>query len=97
MSYTPEQLGQLTREELLALLLGMLAKVESLERRVAELEAENGQLRQQLDKNSNSRNSSQPPARDQKSNQPADKTRKKHGPPYGHQKYWRPLVDKKLS
>jgi transposase len=93
MSNIPEQLGQLTREELLALLLPLLAKVESLERRVAELEAENERLRQQLDKNTNSGNSSQPPARDQKSNHPADKTRKKHGPPFGHQKYWRPLVD----
>ena len=94
MSYTPEQLGQLTREELLALLLPLLAKVELLEQRVADLEAENERLRQQLDKTTNSRNSSQPPARDQKASQPLNKAAKKQGPPFGHQKFARPLVDK---
>ena len=41
---------------------------------------------------SNSRNSSKPPSSDQKSSQPENKARKKHGAPFGHQKYSRPLV-----
>jgi transposase len=83
-----EQLGQLTREELLALLLPLLAEVELLRQRVHELEAENERLKQQ---STNSSNSSQPPSRDQKINQPEKKPRK-HGPPFGHTKYARPLV-----
>ena len=83
---TPEQLGQLTREELLALLLPLLAEVELLRQRVAQLEAENERLKP------NYTNSSQPPSRDQKINQPPKK-RRQHGPPFGHAKFSRPLVE----
>lgn len=71
----------------------LLAELESLRRRVASLEAENECLKKQLTGGTNSRNSSQPPSRDQKSNQPSDKAKKKHGAPFGHQKFSRPLVD----
>ena len=93
MISTPEQLGQMTRDELLALLLPLLAEVESLRQRVTQLEAENARLKQQITGSTNSRNSSQPPSRDLKPNQPASKSNKKHGPPFGHQKFSRPLVD----
>jgi len=92
MPLTSEQLDQMTREELLAwfkTMLPLLAEVELLRQRVAELEAENERLKQ---KSTNSSNSSQPPARDQKINQPPKK-RRKHGPPFGHAKYARPLVE----
>jgi transposase len=91
---TTEQLDQLTREELLELLkqlLPLAAEVERLRQRVEELEAENERLK---NRSTNSRNSSQPPSRDQKVNQPPKKKRKKHGPPFGHRKYSRPLVEK---
>jgi len=48
MISTPEQLGQMTRDELLALLLPLLAEVESLRQRVTQLEAENERLKQQI-------------------------------------------------
>ncbi len=93
MLLTPEQVDLLPAEELRPLLKRLLAELESLRQRVAALEAENQQLKQQLDKSTNSRNSSQPPSRDQKPNQPSDKPKKKHGPPFGHQKFSRPLTD----
>jgi len=93
MSLAPEQIELLPNEELRPLLKLLLAEFESLRQRVTDLEAENERLKQQLTGSTNSRNSSQPPSRDQKPNQPADRPKKKHGPRFGHQKYWRPLDD----
>lgn len=93
MLLTPEQVDLLPSKELRLLLKALLAEFELLRQRVANLEAENERLKQQLTGSTNSRNSSQPPSRDQKTNQPPDKTKKKHGPPFGHQKFSRPLVD----
>jgi transposase len=93
MTLATEQLDKLTREELLELLkqlLPLVAEVERLRQRVEELEAEIERLKNQTP---NSRNSSQPPSRDQKVNQPPKKKRKKHGPPFGHPKYSRPMVE----
>lgn len=89
---TPEQIDLLSNEELRPLLKLLLAELESLRSRVAALEAENDRLKKQLTGGTNSRNSSQPPSRDQKPNQPENKGGKKHGPPFGHQKFSRPLV-----
>lgn len=93
MLLTPEQVDLLPSEELRPLLKALLAEFESLRQRVANLEAENERLKQQLTGSTNSRNSSQPPSRDQKPNHPSDKPKKKHGPPFGHQKFSRPLLD----
>lgn len=92
MLLTPEQVDLLPSEELRPLLKKLLADFDALLKRVADLEAENERLRQRLDKSANSRNSSQPPSRDQKTNK-VEKKRRKHGPPFGHQKFSRPLVD----
>jgi transposase len=92
MLLTPEQVDLLPSEELHPLLKTLLAEFELLRQRVANLEAENERLKQQLTGSANSHNSSQPPARDQKTNQP-EKKRRKHGPPFGHPKFSRPLVD----
>ena len=90
MELKTEQLDLLTREELLVVLKALLGEVEMLRQRVTELEAENERLRKQ---STNSRNSSQPPSRDQKVNQP-EKKGGKQGPPYGHTKYRRELIEK---
>ena len=92
MSITAEQLDLLPDEALRPWLQVWLAEFAELRRRVAELETENLRLKQQLGSGSNSRNSSQPPSRDQKANPPPQKKRQ-HGPPFGHQKYTRPLVE----
>jgi hypothetical protein len=69
-----------------------LAQLAELRQRVTDLEAENLRLKQQLAGSSNSRNSSQPPSRDQKANAPRQKKRRQHGPPFGHQKSVRRLA-----
>jgi transposase len=85
-----EQLDLLSHSQLLALVKQLLTVVEQQQQRIAALEAELEQLRQPPP---NSTNSSQPPSRDQKTNRP-QKKRRQHGPPFGHAKYSRPLVDK---
>jgi transposase len=64
---------------------------------VKALIAENVVLRAELDRlrqpPPTSRNSSQPPSRDTKRDLPADRTRKKLGPPFGHARKMRPVVD----
>jgi transposase len=84
-----EQLDQLPRSELVALVKQLLILLEQQQQRIAALEAELDKLRQPP---ANSTNSSQPPSRDQKANRPKKK-RRKHGPPFGHAKYSRPLVE----
>jgi transposase len=85
-----EHLDRLSRAELLALVKPLLLVIEQQQRRIAELEAEVAKLRQPP---ANSSNSSQPPSHDQKANSPSNKKRKKHGPPFGHPKYARSLVE----
>src|SRR5262249_42695707 len=85
-----EQLDQLSREDLLSLVKQLMLIVEKQQAQIAELEAEIAKLRQPP---TNSSNSSQPPSRDQKTNSPSNKKGKKHGPPFGHPKYSRPLVE----
>ncbi len=84
-----EELERLTKEELIELLL---KQAELLVQLQAELEV----LRVQLDKGrkppTTSKNSSQPPSRDQKRSLPADRQRRKHGPPAGHPKHVRQFV-----
>ncbi len=87
---TSDQLEQISHAELLAMVKMLIARVEQLEK-------ENQDLREELERlkrpPANSRNSSQPPSRDQKSNSPTGKPRKKHGPPFGHKRAVRELVD----
>src|SRR5215211_4776077 len=89
-SPTKEQLDQFSRQDLLDLIQQLLAVIEQQQQRIAQLEAELDKLRQPP---TTSSNSSQPPSRDQKSNQPEKKKRRKHGPPFGHPKFSRPLVE----
>lgn len=84
-----EHLDPLSREELLALVKTLLNIINDQQRRITELESELAQLRQP---SVTSKNSSQPPSRDQKTTVHS-KQRKKHGPPMGHPKYTRELVD----
>src|ERR1051325_993433 len=87
---TLEQLEQLDRTELLPLTQQLLVLVAQLQVRVAELEAEVAKLHQPPP---TSRNSSQPPSRDHKPNQAEHQPKKKHGPPFGHQRHTRSLVE----
>jgi transposase len=87
---TGDQLDQISHADLVALVKALIARVELLEEENRQLKAEIERLKQPP---ANSRNSSQPPSRDQKSNQGADQPKKKHGPPFGHKRSVRELID----
>lgn len=86
---TQDELAQLSREELIQLIL---AQHEQLVQLKADYEA----LRLKLEKGkkppTNSSNSSQPPSRDHKRSLPSDRRKRKHGPPMGHAKHERKFV-----
>jgi transposase len=87
---TDDQLDQISHADLVALVKALIARVERLEEENRQLKAEIERLKHPP---TNSRNSSQPPSRDQKRDRPADQPRKKHGPPFGHKRSIRELVD----
>ncbi len=86
---TQDDLTQLSKEELIQLIL---AQYEQLVQLKADYEA----LRLKLEKGSkpptNSSNSSQPPSRDHKRSLPSDRHKRKHGAPSGHAKHERQFV-----
>jgi transposase len=84
-----DELAELEREALIEMILQQGQQIASLQ---TEIEV----LRLKLEKGkrppTNSSNSSQPPSRDQKSNLPAHRKKRRHGPPLGHPKYARKFV-----
>jgi len=97
---TPDQLRDLSRDELIAVILVLMEQVrqltetvEQLTDTVAQLRAENEQLKHPP---TSSRNSSQPPARDWKADNPTGQQarRKRRGAQPGHAKAERALVEK---
>lgn len=93
---TQANLEELTREELIGLVLAQAEQMVSLQVIIDQLKADNEVLWAKLEKlqkpPTSSRNSSQPPSRDQKRNKLADRPKRKHGPPAGHKKYERRFV-----
>ena len=93
---TENDLAQLSREELVKMVLAEHTQLEALQVIVAQLKADNEALRLKLEKGkkppTNSSNSSQPPSRDHKPSQPKGRRKRKHGSPQGHPKYERKLV-----
>jgi len=93
---TPAKLEELTREELIGLVLAQAEQMVNFQVLLAQLQADNEALRVKLEKlrkpPTSSSNSSQPPSRDQKRNKPADRPKRKHGPPAGHEKHERRFV-----
>ncbi len=90
-------LDQLTREDLIELLLKQFAQIEAQGASLQQLQRENEVLRKKLEQMqkppTNSRNSSQPSSLDRKGNRPGDKARKRHGPAKGHEKHERQFVE----
>ena len=86
---TRNDLAQLSREELIDLVLAQFEQVSKLQ---AEVEALRRKLEQKQKPPTNSGNSSQPPSKDWKGNLPAKRRRRKHGPPLGHEKHEREFV-----
>jgi len=75
-------LEELSKEELIQLILTLQVEIEA--------------LKLKFEKNkkppTSSKNSSQPPSRDQKGNIPTSRRRHRHGPPSGHEKHERKFV-----
>jgi len=80
----PDNLRDLTRDDLIELILQQAEDIRRLQAEVAALKKPP----------TTSRNSSQPPSRDWKSNRPARKRGKRRGAQAGHVKAARPLVEK---
>lgn len=80
---SPESLNTLSRKELLALVLQLIAEVQRLQAEVERLKKPP----------TTSHNSSQPPSRDQKRNLSAHRAHGHRGARPGHAKAQRPLVD----
>ena len=75
-------LEELSKEELIQLILTLQDEIEAL-----KLKFQKNQKPP-----TSSKNSSQPPSRDQKGNLPASRRRHRHGPPIGHEKHVRKFV-----
>jgi transposase len=95
---TQDELAQLSRDELIDLLLAEHGQLEALQALFAQLKADNEALKLKLEKGkkppTNSSNSSQPPSLDHKPSLSKDRRKRKHGPPQGHPKYERKFVAK---
>lgn len=94
-----EELEQLTKEQLIDVILlqsdqaKQLAELQAaLEKLQADYEALKLKMDQRTKPPTNSKNSSQPPSRDQKSNALKDKRKHRHGPPKGHEKHERQFI-----
>jgi len=94
-----EELEQLTKEELIDIILlqrEQAKQLAELQATFVKLQADYEALKMKMDQRSkpptNSKNSSQPPSRDQKGNTAKDKRKHRHGPPKGHEKHERQMV-----
>jgi hypothetical protein len=76
------ELESFSKEELIQLILVLQDEIEAL-----KLKIEKNQKPP-----TSSKNSSQPPSRDQKGNLPSGRRRQRHGPPLGHEKHVRKFV-----
>lgn len=86
---TRNDLAQLSRDELIDLILAEHGQLEALR---ADYEALKMKLEKGRKPPTNSSNSSQPPSKDQKSDLSKRRKRHRHGPPVGHVKHERKMV-----
>ena len=91
-----DDLTQLSKEELIQLILTQYQQIIALQEVNKQLKADIEALRLKLEKGkkppTNSSNSSQPPSRDHKRSLPADRRKRRHGPPAGHARHERQFV-----
>jgi len=84
------QIEQLSRADLIALVRALFAQVEFFKNEAVALREGIERLK---GPKANSQNSSQPRSRDQKPNIPTGKPKRKQGPPFGHKRSVRKLID----
>lgn len=86
------ELNDLSREELIQIILKQAEFIEALQKEVEVLRLKIEKLQKKPP--TNSKNSSQPPSRDQKSGRLANRPKRKHGPAQGHEKHERKFVER---
>ena len=90
------ELENLEKEDLIKIILMQAEQLAQLRVEFERLKADYEALKMKFDRNqkppTNSKNSSQPPSKDQKGNKDKGRHRHKHGPPAGHEKHERQLV-----
>ena len=92
-----EELEALRKEELIDVILAQAEQISQLQAAFEQLQADHEALKLKFEQNqkkplTTSKNSSQPPSKDQKGNQPKDRRKRRHGPPLGHEKHERKFV-----
>jgi len=91
-----KKLERLSQAELVELVRKQAAQIAKMQVELEQLKAENAALREQIEKGKkperNSKNSSQAPSRDWKSNMPEGRAREKHGSPKRQAKCVRKMV-----
>jgi transposase len=83
------ELNDLSREELITMILKQAALIESLQQEIGVLRLK---IEKQQKPPTNSKNSSQPPSQDQKPGKRVNRPKRKHGPAQGHEKHERKFV-----
>jgi transposase len=90
------ELDALSREALIGMVLAQAEQLAALQATLTQLQADYAALRLKFEKDqpppTTSRNSSQPPSRDQKANKPEAGAKRKYGPAAGHVKHERQFV-----
>lgn len=87
---TQQEISDLSREELIQLVLRQAAQITALQKEIEVLRLK--LEKQQKKPPTNSKNSSQPPSQDQKPGKMLNRPKRKHGPANGHEKHERKLV-----
>jgi transposase len=91
-----KNLEALSKEELIEIIMQQYEQMVKMQAALEKLQADYEALKMKFEQNqkppTSSKNSSQPPSRDQKGNATKKKGRRRHGPPKGHEKYERKLV-----
>jgi transposase len=87
---TLQEINDLSREELIQIILAQAAQIAALQKEIEVLRLKVEKNRPKLP--TNSKNSSQPPSQDQKSGKMVNRPKRKHGPAHGHEKHERKLV-----
>jgi transposase len=91
------ELETLEKEDLIKMILMQAEQLAQLRVEFERLKADYEALKMKFDRNqkppTNSKNSSQPPSKDQKSNLTKGRHRHKHGSPIGHEKHERPFIE----
>lgn len=87
----PQELNDLSREELIQIILKQAQLIEAMQKEVEVLRLKIEKLQKKPPRNS--KNSSQPPSQDQKPGRQVNRPKRKHGPAQGHQKHERKFVE----